>query len=191
VPTEKKDSSKLRACIDFHNLNRATHKDEYHMHVVDVLINNASGNKVISFLDENVRYNQIFMVEEDASKMAFLCPVFNGLFEWVVLIFGLKNANATYQRAMNLIFHELLGNIVKLYIDDIVVNSGVFNSHLDDLYKAFDKMRRYGLKMNPHKCAFGVLAGKFLGFIIREHGIEVDPNRIKAIQNIGAPTSKL
>jgi hypothetical protein len=83
---------------------------------------------------------------------------------------------ATYQRVMNLIFHELLGNIVEVYIDDIVVKSMAFDSHLADLRKAFDKMHRYGLKMNPHKCAFGVLAGKFLGFIIHEHGIEVDHN---------------
>jgi hypothetical protein len=73
-----------------------------------------------------------------------------------------KNASATYQRAMNLIFHEPMGNTVEVYIDDIVVKSAEFSSHLADLCKAFDKMHRYGLKMNPHKCAFGVLAGKFL-----------------------------
>jgi hypothetical protein len=67
-------------------------------------------NRIISFLDGNTRYNQIFMAEEDASKTAFICTGFIGLFEWVVMTFGLKNAGATYQRAMNLIFHELLGN---------------------------------------------------------------------------------
>jgi hypothetical protein len=59
------------------------------------------------------------------------------------------------------------------------------------LRKAFDKMRQYGLKMKPHKCAFGVSAGKFLGFIIHEHGIEIDPDRIKSIQNVGPLTCKL
>jgi hypothetical protein len=102
-----------------------------------------------------------------------------------------KNAGATYQRAMNLIFHELLGNTVEVYIDDIVVKSAEFSSHIADLRKAFDKMRRYGLKMNPRKCAFGVLAGKFLGFIIHEHGIEIDHDRIKSIRNVGPPTYKL
>jgi hypothetical protein len=120
-----------------------------------------------------------------------ICPGFIGLFELVVITFGLKNVGATYQRAMNLIFHELLGNIVEVYIDDIVVKSVAFDSHLADLRKAFDKMHRYGLKMKPHKCAFGVSARKFLGLIIHEHGIEVDPNRIKAIWNIRAPTIKL
>ena len=97
------------------------------------------------------------------------------------MTFGLKNAGTTYQRAMNLIFHELLGNIMEVYIDDIVVKLAAFDSHLADLYKAFDKMCRYGLKMNPHKCAFKVSTRKFLGFIIHGHGIEVDRNRIKAI----------
>jgi hypothetical protein len=131
------------------------------------------------------------MVEEDASKTAFICTDFIGLFEWVVMTFGLKNAGATYQRAMNLIFHELLGNTVKVYIDDIVVKSAELSSHIADLRKAFDKMRLYGLKMNPRKCAFGVSAGKFLGFIIHEHGIEIDPDRIKSIWNVGPPTCKL
>jgi hypothetical protein len=93
------------------------------MPIADMIINNASGNRVIIFLDGNARYYQIFMVEEVASKTAFICLSFIGLFEWVVMTFGLKNSSATYQRAMNLIFHELLGNIVDVYIDDIVVKS--------------------------------------------------------------------
>jgi hypothetical protein len=106
VPVEKKESGKLRVCIDFHNLNTATPKDEYHMAIADTLINNASGNRIISFLDGNAGYNQIFMAKEDASKTAFICPGFIGLFEWVVMTFGLKNAGATYQRAINLIFQK-------------------------------------------------------------------------------------
>jgi hypothetical protein len=191
VPVEKKESGKLRVCIDFCNLNRATPKDEYPMPIADTLINNASGNRLISILDGNVGYNQIFMAEEDASKTTFLCPGYIGLFEWVVMTFGLKNAGATYQRAMNLIFHELLGNTVEVYIDDIVVKSAEFSSHVADLCKAFDKMRQYELKMNPCKCAFGVSAGKFLVFVIHEHGIEIDPNRIKSIRNVGPPTCKV
>jgi hypothetical protein len=77
VPVE--ESGKLRVCIDFRNLNRATPKDKYHMPITDTLISNASGNRIISFLDSNVEHNQIFMAEEDASKMAFICPGFIGL----------------------------------------------------------------------------------------------------------------
>jgi hypothetical protein len=92
---------------------------------------------------------------------------------------------------MNLIFHELLGNIVEVYIDDIIVKSIEFDSHIADLNKAFDKMCRYGLKMKLGKCAFGVSVGKFLWFIIHEHGIEIYPDRIKSIRNVGAPNCKL
>jgi hypothetical protein len=106
------------------------------------------------------------------------------------MTFGLKNAGATYQRAMNLIFHGLLAIIIEVYIDDIVVKSASLNSHLADLRLAFEKMHRYGLKMNPLKCAFGVSAGKFLGFIVHEKGVEIDPKKIESIKKVQAPTSK-
>ena len=96
--------------------------------------------------------------------MAFRCPGFVGLFEWVVMTFGLKNVGATYQCAMNLIFHDLLGIIIEIYIDDIIVKL----ADLDPLRLAFEKMRQFGLKMNPLKCAFGISAFKFQGFIIHE-----------------------
>jgi hypothetical protein len=130
------------------------------MPIANILINNAFGHRVISFLDGNTGYNQIFMAEEDMLKMAFCCPGFIILFEWVVMTFGLKNAVATYQRAMNLIFHGLLGIILEIDIDDVVVISDSMNNHLADLRLALERIRRYVLKMNPLKYAFGVAAGK-------------------------------
>jgi hypothetical protein len=98
-------TSKIRVCIDFHNLNKATLKDEHRMPIADMLINNASKHRVISCLVGNMGYNQIFMAEEDMSKMAFHCPSFIGLFEWVVMMF---------QRAVRL-FKECRRNISKGY----------------------------------------------------------------------------
>jgi hypothetical protein len=132
------------------------------MPIADFLVNATSGHRILSVLDGKAGYNQIFMAEEDISKTAFICPGFVGVFEWVVMTFGLKNAGATYQRAMNLIFHDLLGIIIEVYIDNIVVKSAGDDSHLVDLRLAFEKMCWYKFKMNPLKCAFGVSTGKFL-----------------------------
>jgi hypothetical protein len=106
-----------------------------------------------AFFDGNARYNHFFIAEEDMYKTSFKCPSFVGLFEWVVMTFGLKNAGSTYQRAINLFFHDLLGIIIEVYIDDIVVKSAGLDSHLVDLHLAFERMRHFGLKMNPLKCA--------------------------------------
>jgi hypothetical protein len=82
------NTDKIRICIDFHILNKAIPKDEYPMPIADMLVNNASGHRIISFLDGNDGYNQIFTAEEDMSKTAFRCPSFIDLFEWVVMTFG-------------------------------------------------------------------------------------------------------
>ena len=109
--------------MDFRDLNRATPKDEYSMPVAEILINAATGHKMLSFMDGNAGYNQIFMAPKDISKTTFKVPGAVGLFEYLVMTFGLKNAGATYQRAMNYIFHDLIGRLVEIYIDDVVVLS--------------------------------------------------------------------
>jgi hypothetical protein len=93
------------------------------MPVAEMLINAAAGNKIPSFMDGNASYNQIFMALEDIHKTAFRVPGAVGLVENVVMTFGLKNAGATYQRAMNYIYHDLMGKLVEIYIDDVVVKS--------------------------------------------------------------------
>jgi hypothetical protein len=140
-------------------------------------------------MDGNAGYNQIFMAIEDISKTAFRCPRHIGLFEWTVMTFGLKNAGATYQRAMNYIFHELIGKTVEIYIDDVVIKSLNHESHLDDVRKTLECTRKHGLKMNPNKCAFGVSAREFLGFLVHEGGIEVGKKSMKAIDEVVPPTN--
>jgi hypothetical protein len=169
----------MRVCIDFRDLNRATPMDGYPMHVADLLVDASVGHKVISFMDGNTGYNQIFMAIEDISKTTFRC-----LFEWIVMTFGLKNAGATYQRAMNYIFHELIGKIVEIYIDDVVIKYLGHESHLNDVRKTLECTRKHGLKMNPNKCAFGVSAREFLGFLVHEGGIEVGKKSMKAIDEL-------
>ena len=107
------------------------------MPVAEVLVDVTAGHKMMSFLDGNAGYNQIFMAEEDVYKTAFRCP--QGLFEFVVMTFGLRNARATYQRAMNYIFHDLIGRLVEVYIDDVVVKSVFQDSHLADLHRVLER----------------------------------------------------
>nr|ABA96759.1 retrotransposon protein, putative, unclassified [Oryza sativa Japonica Group] len=189
VPVIKKNG-KVRVCIDFRDLNKATPKDEYPMPVADQLVDAASRHKILSFMDGNAGYNQNFMAEEGIHKTAYRCPGAIGLFEWVVMTFGLKSAGATYQRAMNYIFHDLIGWLVEVYIDDVAVKSKEIENHIADLRKVFERTKKYGLKMNPTKCAFGVSAGQFLGFFVHERGIEVTQRSINAIQKIQPPEDK-
>jgi hypothetical protein len=189
VPVYKKNG-KLRVCIDFKDLNKATPMDGYPMLLANALVDAAAGHKVISFMDGNVGYNQIFMAIEDITKTAFRCPGHIGLYEWIVMTFRLKNVGTTYQRAMNCIFHELIGKIVEIYIDDVVFKSKSYEEHLAYLRRMLECTRKHGLKMNPNKCAFEVSAGQFLGFLIHERGIEVGQKSICAIDNIKAPTNK-
>ena len=160
------------------------------MPVDDLLVDATAGHRIIGFMDGNAGYNQIFMADEDIPKTAFRCPGHVGLFEWIVMTFGLKNAGATYQRAMNFIFHEFIGKLVEIYIYDVVVKPEDFIKHLADLRKVLECTRKHGLKMNPNKCAFGVSAGQFLGFMVHQRGIEISRRSIDAIGKVVAPTNK-
>jgi hypothetical protein len=189
VPVQKKDG-RWRVCVDFRDLNRATPEDEYPMPIAETLINAAAGHKMLSFMDGNAGYNQIFMAPEDIHKTAFRVPGAVGLFEYVVMTFGLKNAGATYQRAMNYMFHDLISKLVEIYIDDVVVKSASAEGHLGDLRRVLERTRKFRLRMNPKKCAFGVSASQFLGFLVHERGIEIGLKSQEAVRTMVPPTTK-
>mgnify|MGYP003702423801 CR=1 FL=1 len=147
MPIMKKNK-KLRVYIDFRNLNLATPKDEYPVPVADLLVDSAAKSQVLSFMDGRARYNQIFINPDDIHKTAFRCPGALGTFEWVVLPFGLKNVGATYQMPMNLIFHDLIGKFLEVYIEDVVVKLDTFEEHLNHLRQTFQKMGSHKLKVN-------------------------------------------
>uniref|UniRef100_A0A2N9GZD7 Uncharacterized protein n=1 Tax=Fagus sylvatica TaxID=28930 RepID=A0A2N9GZD7_FAGSY len=118
-------------------------------------------------------YNQIKMAEEDKSKTAFVTHW--GTFVYDVMPFGLKNAGATYQRAMVTLFHDMIHHEIEVYVDDMIAKSRTAQDHLTDLRKLFQRLKKYQLRLNPNKCAFGVTSGKLLGFIVSGRGIEIDP----------------
>ena len=92
--------------------------------------------------------------------------------------FGLKNAGVTYQRLMNKMFAQQIGRNVEIYVDDMLVKILREDEHLSNLQKTFDTLRAYNMKLNPNKCVFGVTAGKFLGFMVSQKGIEVNPEKV-------------
>ena len=101
--------------------------------------------------------------------------------------FGLKNAGSIYQRMMTRTFESQLGKNIEIYIDDMVVKSKVVSEHLGDLGDILEVLRKYKLRLNTSKCSFGVGSGKFLGYKVTHKGIEVNPNQIKAINNLQPP----
>lgn len=103
--------------------------------------------------------------------------------------FGVKNGRATYQRAMTIVLDGLLYVIVECYIDDIVVKSKREEDHMKHLAMVFERLREHNLKMNPMKCAFGVSSRKFLGFVVTKNGIQIDPDKVKAIVKMPPPTN--
>ena len=102
--------------------------------------------------------------------------------------FGLKNANATYQRTMTSIFGDVLHKQVQDYVDDLVVKAKNLVEHLMHLRQVFERCREHSLRMNPAKYAFGVSSGKFLGFLVHHRGIDLDPTKAKAITTLSPPT---
>ena len=152
---------------------------------IDQLVNATVGHPQMSFLDAFQGYHQIPLALDDQEKTAFVTPVEN--YHYKVMPFGLKSAGSTYQRMMMRMFESLLGKNIEIYIDDMVVKSKMVSEHLGDLQVVFEILRSYKLRLNASKCSFGVGSGKFLGYMVTHRGIEVNPNQIKAINNMRTP----
>ena len=146
---------------------------------MDFLIDSAAGSTMFSFMDGFSGYNQIRMAPKDAEKMTFRTPI--GNFYYTVILFGLKNAGATYQWTMTAIFHDMMHQELEDYVDDIMVKSKKREKHVQVLKKVFERCSTFKLRMNPLKCAFGVSSGKFLGFLVHRRGIDVDLAKAMAI----------
>ena len=119
------------------------------------------------------------MGEANQEKTSFVTS--QGLFCYKVMPFGLKNLSAIYQRLMNKLFAHQIGRNVEVYVDDMLVNSQRDDNHFSDLRETFETLHSYNMKLNPGKYAFGVMAGKFLGFMVSQRGIETNPDKIWAI----------
>ena len=150
--------------MDFTDLNKACPNDSFPLPRIDQLVDSTAGHKLLTFMDAFSGYNQIKMAEEDQEKTAFITS--QGLYCYKVMPFRLKNAGATYQRLVNKMFNKKISRNMEVYVDDMLVKSKEELAHLDDLRETFATLKQYQMKLNPSKCIFGVVLGKFLGFIV-------------------------
>ncbi|KAL0401993.1 UNVERIFIED_CONTAM: hypothetical protein Slati_4229200 [Sesamum latifolium] len=173
-------------CIDFRDLNKACPKDFYPLPRIDQLVDSTSGCELLSMMDASQGYHQIMLAPEDRKRVSFITS--SVTFCYVAMPFRLKNAGATYQRLVDKIFRSQIGRNVEVYVDDMLVKSKKAEDHIADLEETFSVLRKYRLKLNPAKCAFGVQGGCFLGFMVTQRGIEANPLKIKAILDMKAQT---
>ena len=181
----KKFNGKWRMCVDFTDLNRACPKDSYPFLRIDTLVDSMARHELLSFIDAFSGYNQVKINEEDQEKTSFVTS--QRLFCYKVMPFELKNTGATYQRLMNKMFTHQIGRNLQVYVDDMLVKSLRESDHLNDLQETFNTLRSYNMKLNPSKCVFKVTAGKFLGFMLSQRGIEVNPEKVWAILKLEPP----
>src|ERR1700731_3762635 len=174
-------------CVDFTDLNKACPKDSFPLPRIDQIVDSTSGCDYLSLLDSYSGYHQISMCPEDEEKTSFVTPF--GVFCYVKMPFGLKNAGTTYQRGMQMAFHDQIGRNIEAYVDDLVVKSKKKEDLIPDLLETFNSLRRNQIMLNPEKCSFGVDAGKLLGFLVSQRGIEANPEKIKAIEDMSPPRS--
>jgi hypothetical protein len=186
VLVRKKNSNEWRMCVDYTDLNKHCPKDPFGLPWIDPVINSTAGCDLLCFLDCYSGYHQITINEEDQEKTAFITPF--GTYCYTTMSFGLKNADATYQRAIQACFKRQLNKNVEAYVDDVVVKTRNSDTLITDLEETFASLREYHLKLNPNKCIFGVPSGKLLGFIISHRDIEANPEKISAITSMKAPT---
>ena len=182
----KKANDKWQLCIDFTDVNRACSKDNFPLPHIDLIVDAIASHELLSFMDAFSGYNQISMDPNDQEKTSFITA--QGTYCYRVIPFGLKNAGATYQRLVNRMFQKQIGTTMEVYIDDMLVKSITAELHVAHMSETFQILRNYNMKLNPAKCAFGVSAGKFLGFIVNHRGIEANPDKVKVVLDMPSPS---
>jgi hypothetical protein len=183
---QKKDGS-LRMCIDYRALNKLTVKNKYPLPLIDDILNRLCGCTHFSSIDLRSGYYQLRITPEDMPKTAFRCPL--GHYQFTVLCFGLTNAPATFQAAMNNIFCEYLHEFMVCYVDDLLVFSKNEEDHLKHLALVLDKLREHNLYANAKKCEFLAPELEFLGHVVGKEGIKVDPKKTIAVERWPKPTT--
>lgn len=182
----KKSSGDYRFCLDFRKLNELTKKDAYPLPYMSSILDKLGNSSVLSSLDLKSAFWQIPLSPESKEKTAFAVPG-RGLFQFKRMPFGLSNAPASMQRLVDVIFGPELEPFVFVYLDDIVVVTPDFPTHLRILREVFLRLRHANLSLNFEKCNFARSELRYLGFLIDRNGLRVDPDKVAAVQNFPTP----
>ena len=182
----KKDGG-LRPCIDYRHLNSQTVKYSYPLPLVPAALEQVRGARIFSKLDLRSAYNLIRIRHGDEWKTAFVTP--SGHYEYQVMPFGLSNTPAVFQGYMNEVFREYLNRFVIVYIDDILIYSSSIAEHHRHVIQVLEKLREHKLYLKLEKCEFHITSVQFLGYIIDQHGIQMDQRKVETIQDWPLPTS--
>ena len=176
-----------RFCVDYRKLNSVTHKDAFPLPRIEDSLTSLTRAEWYTTLDLASGYWQVELEEGDKEKTAFTTPL--GLFQFERMPFGLCNAPATFQRLMQRCLGNQLTESALVYLDDVVIFSPDFATHLHHLETAFQSLARYGLKLRPEKCQFLQKEVKFLGHVVSGHGVSPDPEKVAAVQEWNTPTT--
>ena len=175
-----KKEGTLRMCTDYRALNKITKKNAYPLPRIDDLFDRLHGANFFAKIDLRQGYHQIRIKKKDVEKTAFRCRY--GHYEYLVLPFGLTNAPATFQGLMHAVLMPFLDDFVLVYLDDIMIYSRTWEEHLQQISAVLDRLREHKLYAKLSKCEFGRLKAEFLGHIVSDMGIGVDPKKVEAVQ---------
>uniref|UniRef100_A0AAG5DCG3 RNA-directed DNA polymerase n=1 Tax=Anopheles atroparvus TaxID=41427 RepID=A0AAG5DCG3_ANOAO len=191
VVPKKQDASgkkKIRVVIDYRKLNDKTVNDKFPMPQIEDILDNLGKSSYFTTLDLKSGFHQIEMDPLYREKTAFSTP--NGHYEFNRMPFGLKNAPATFQRAMNSVLSDLIGRVCFVYLDDIIVIGKDLNSHLKNLSVVLQRLACFNLKIQLDKCEFLRRETEFLGHTITPEGIKPNPDKIRKILEWSLPKTK-
>ena len=183
----KKKNGDLRPVIDYRNLNKITKKNRYPLPLIHEMLHRFAKARVFTKIDLRGAYNLVRIREGDEWKTAFRCRF--GHFEYTEMPFGLTNAPAVFQNLMNEILFDYLDLFCVVYLDDILIYSESLEQHYKHVSMILERLHENKLYAKLEKCQFSAMSVDFLGYIISDAGIGVDPKKVASITSWPAPTN--